>query len=201
MKSFFDYDDQILIAAGAHPGLNHWREESFGSDPDLIFGPLPEPKVEDFCKSCQGLIDLHQLIQSAKVSRKITKAFAHCTGTRANAKVESIIRYWKQNLGWKSPGYHIIVDQEGKWTYLQDFNVPSNGVLGHNTTSVHISYIGGLNSSGRDEDTRTAAQIEVMEAFFVGWKKRIPTIQIFGHKDMAKKACPCFDAKNEYKNL
>jgi N-acetylmuramoyl-L-alanine amidase len=32
-------------------------------------------------------------------------------------------------------------------------------------------------------------------------KQRYPTATIHGHREFAPKACPCFDAKKEYKNV
>lgn len=32
-------------------------------------------------------------------------------------------------------------------------------------------------------------------------KGRYPHAQVVGHRDCAPKACPCFDAKTEYKNV
>ncbi len=44
--------------------------------------------------------------------RTITHIVVHCSATGQDAKVEAIQRYWKEKLGWKSPGYHYIIEAD-----------------------------------------------------------------------------------------
>lgn len=130
------------------------------------------------------------------MKRKVKYIAIHCTATNPDANVESIKRYWKETLGWKNVGYHILIDQNGIPHYLADFNTITNGVKGFNHESIHISYIGGIDG----KDTRTPPQKatiltcirEVLE-----WAGEKLIIQ--GHRDFgANKECPSFDAKSEY---
>ena len=41
--------------------------------------------------------------------REIKYIVVHCSATAHNTKIENIKKYWKETLGWKSPGYHIII--------------------------------------------------------------------------------------------
>ena len=53
-----------------------------------------------------------------------------------------------------------------------------------------------------DKDTRTPQQKESLIYLLKELKKMYPNAKIYGHHDFDKgKGCPCFDAKNEYKNI
>lgn len=129
--------------------------------------------------------------------RLIKYCVLHCTATQPEASVEAIKNYWK-SIGWKRPGYHILVDANGIPHYLAPFDQITNGVKGYNLESIHISYIGGIDRDGKPKDTRTPQQKATLlkcikEALeFVGRK-----LIIQGHRDFpgVNKACPSFDCK------
>ncbi len=129
----------------------------------------------------------------------------HCTATQQSATPAAILRFWKNNLGWKMPGYHLLVDAKGVVHRLLDFNQVANGVKGFNKVSVHISYIGGIDRAGKPLDNRTPAQKKaILECIneVVAWSP-FKQLVIQGHRDFPNqnKACPCFDAKAEYKDV
>lgn len=135
--------------------------------------------------------------------RAIHYLVVHCTATPQNTTVESIQRYWRNELKWKNPGYHVIVKADGKAVELLPIEQVSNGVAGHNHDSIHISYIGGIDATGKPKDTRTPAQKETILRYLKKWKKLFPGAKIQGHRDFAgvKKACPSFNAIPEYAML
>lgn len=134
------------------------------------------------------------------MKRKINHIVIHCTGTVQNAKVESIQKYWRENLGWKSPGYHILIQADGTMHYLQPFDKPTNGVKGWNANSIHISYIGGKDKDDRTDEQKESIIRAIKEALEYA-RPHIPIIQ--GHRDFANvsKNCPNFNAIEEYKHL
>ena len=121
--------------------------------------------------------------------REIKYIVIHCTATQPNTKKEAILSYWKNTLKWKTVGYHRLID--------------ANGVKGYNSNSIHFSYIGGIDESGRPKDTRTLKQKESLLYLVKQAKKQFPNAIVQGHKDFkgVVKACPSFDAKNEYKAI
>lgn len=127
--------------------------------------------------------------------RTITHIVLHCTATAQTAKIDSILKYWKNTLGWKSPGYHHIIKADGEVVDLLPIDQVSNGVAGHNAHSIHVSYIGGIDKKGNALDNRTdaqkAAQIELLKKY----KAMFPGVVICGHRDFpkVKKSCPSFD--------
>lgn len=130
--------------------------------------------------------------------RVIKHIVLHCTATQPNATVDSIKNYWKNNLGWKNPGYHYIIDEKGKVTKLQPIEKLSNGVRGYNANSIHISYIGGVDKNGKPKDTRTEDQLFAMTDLLMYLKSKFPNAQILGHRDFpnVKKACPSFEVED-----
>jgi N-acetylmuramoyl-L-alanine amidase len=135
--------------------------------------------------------------------RKIDYIVIHCTATQPNTKKEAILSYWKNTLKWKTVGYHRLIDANGVIHELAKFEQITNGVKGYNSESIHFSYIGGIDESGRPKDTRTLKQKESLLYLLKQAKKQFPNAIVQGHKDFkgVAKACPSFDAKNEYKAI
>ena len=135
--------------------------------------------------------------------REINYLVVHCTATQPDAKIESIQNYWRKNLGWKSPGYHYVIKADGEIVPLLSIDKVSNGVAGYNSQIINISYIGGIDKTGKPKDTRTEEQKSSILKLLKDLKKRFPSAKIQGHRDFPKvaKACPSFDAKKEYSVL
>ena len=154
--------------------------------------------------------------------RNITRIFIHCTAGYGN--VESIKRFWKETLKWKSVGYHRIIDLEGNTYNLSPFEEVTNGVKNYNSNSIHISYIGGVSKQDNRtaQDTRTDKQKEAIICeiknaleYLKSKGQDVSKIKILGHRDISPdknlngrvdsweriKECPSFDAIPEYKNL
>jgi N-acetylmuramoyl-L-alanine amidase len=156
--------------------------------------PEDEMLIDDVVEgqpTCPNLSELIKLINSAKITRHITRLVFHCTATHHSATVEGILRYWKSK-GWTNPGYHIIVRPDGSWTQLQDFNRRTNGVAGINSTSLHISYIGGIDKNGKAFDNRTEEQKDVFETVYWTFKNKMPNLTFHGHYEFSNKACPSY---------
>lgn len=135
--------------------------------------------------------------------RDIKYIVLHCTATQPHATVEAIQNYWKNNLGWKDPGYHYIISANGGVKQLAGEDQVTNGVKGYNSVSIHISYIGGIDKAGIPEDTRTKQQIEAQIKLLKTLRAKYPKAIIQGHRDFpgVKKACPSFDVKSWLKTV
>lgn len=135
--------------------------------------------------------------------RNIKNIVVHCTATPQTTSVLQIMKYWKDELKWKNPGYHYIITPTGNLVPLIGIDKIANGVAGHNAESIHISYIGGIGTDLKPKDTRTEAQKKTMLQLLKDLKAMFPDAKILGHRDFpgVAKACPSFDAKNEFKSL
>lgn len=135
----------------------------------------------------------------------------HCTGASQKQKVDSILRYWKEKLGWKNPGYHRIIEPDGTVHNLLDFDLVSNGVQGYNSETINICYIGGKEKDDRTEEQKASLlgciyeaieYINDLKGLTEAQKIKAPKNEIIiqGHRDFpnVNKACPNFDAKKEY---
>lgn len=127
--------------------------------------------------------------------RRIENIVLHCTATPQTTTIASIQNYWKNSLKWKSPGYHYIIKPSGEAVNLLSIEKPSNGVAGHNSYSIHISYIGGVDKKGKAVDNRTDAQKQTQIDLIRKFKAQFPNAKILGHRDFpgVTKECPSFD--------
>lgn len=138
--------------------------------------------------------------------RTIKYIVVHCTATPQTTTVESIQRYWRERLGWKANGYHKIVKANGEVITLAQDDAICNGVAGFNSVSLHVSYIGGIDSRGNAFDNRTQGQKDALSQVLYAWRAKYPDAKIQGHRDFLKrgvnwKECPSFDAKAEYSHI
>lgn len=148
---------------------------------------------------------------------KLKYLVLHCTATPEGRPVTSTeIRRWHTNpvsrggRGWKQVGYTDMIHLDGKVERLvqnnEDANVDSweitNGAKGHNSTSRHVVYVGGVARDGKTpRDTRTPSQLKAMEAYVKDFYRRFPDVKIIGHNELAAKACPSFDVQKWLKKI
>lgn len=142
--------------------------------------------------------------------RKIKYIAVHCTGGNQRQTISDLRAEFRQK-GWKNPGYHYVVEADGKVTQLLDDERVSNGVKGWNSRILNVAYMGGLDR----KDNRTDAQKVSLLRLLRMLKKRYPDAIIQGHRDFSPdlngdgritrnewvKDCPCFDARAEYATL
>ena len=135
--------------------------------------------------------------------RKIDKIIIHCTATPEGRKVTlKEVDTWHRQRGFAKVGYHYLIGLNGEVSQGRLLEEVGAHTTGQNTNSIGICYVGGLAADGKTpKDTRTAAQKEALKNLLIAAKKSYPKATIHGHREFAAKACPCFDAKNEYKNL
>ena len=131
--------------------------------------------------------------------RTIKYIAVHCTATTQKTSISAIQSYWKNQLGWKMPGYHFIVLPDGTVVQLLPIEEVSNGVKGFNSVLINIAYLGGVDAKNNPLDNRTPQQKATLLELLKKYKKLFPKAIIQGHRDFpnVKKACPSFDAKKE----
>lgn len=126
----------------------------------------------------------------------------HCTATPAGRElgVAEIADYHRRR-GFEDIGYHFLVRLDGAVEEGRPSDMMGAHCLGHNDCSLGVVYVGGLDAKGRPADTRTDAQKNSLLALLAKLKLEYPGVKIHGHRDFAAKACPCFDATEEYAGL
>lgn len=136
--------------------------------------------------------------------RKITKIIVHCSATPEgkDVKTETIRNWHVKDNHWKDIGYHYVIELDGSIHKGRDENAIGAHCSGQNSNSIGICYVGGVAKDGRTpKDTRTDAQKQSLLRLLKELKIKYPNATIHGHREFAAKACPCFDAKHEYKDL
>lgn len=146
--------------------------------------------------------------------RLINKIVLHCSATREGdySVTRDTIDRWHKGRGWSGIGYHFVVNIDGSIESGRSIEEVGAHAYGHNKDSIGIVYIGGLDKKGKPKDTRTDAQKKSL-LFLVGFLSQVfKGAEILGHRDLSPdvngdgiiepweflKACPCFDAKEEY---
>lgn len=139
-----------------------------------------------------------------KSKRTINYIVVHCTATKEKYHFDkNDIDRWHKNLGWSGIGYNYVVLLDGTIQEGRNVNLVPCHVKGYNSNSIGVVYVGGLDANMKPKDTRTDKQKMALVDLIGKLKKTYPNAIIQGHKDFPKvaKACPCFDAKLEYKNI
>lgn len=135
--------------------------------------------------------------------RALTEIIVHSTATPKgmNPTAKDIDRWHKQR-GYDCIGYHFVIWRNGVIEVGRNIEQVGAHCKNHNTGTIGIAYIGGLNESRQSSDTRTRAQKDALRALIKELLHTYPTIRkVSGHRDYCNTACPSFDASAEYKHL
>lgn len=191
---------------------------------DGIFGPLTEEAVKQFQKEhgleVDGIVgpktwsvltggaSIEAVLKTKTTKRIINEIIVHCTASKegVNQTVESIRKFHTKPVsqggrGWSDIAYHFVVYLDGSVHAGRPVDRIGGHCLNHNTHSIGVVYVGGLDKNGKAKDTRTPEQKEGLLKLIKQLKKDYPKATVHGHREFANKACPCFDAKSEYKDV
>tara|TARA_R100000655_G_scaffold108154_1_gene159584 strand:- start:203 stop:673 length:471 start_codon:yes stop_codon:yes gene_type:complete len=135
--------------------------------------------------------------------REINKIIIHCSATveGVNVSAATIKRWHVQGRGWSDIGYHYVIGIDGAIEYGRPINRAGAHVKGENEHSIGICYIGGLSEKKRAKDTRTEAQKKALIKILKTLTHIYPNATIHSHFEFANKACPCYNAGQEYEGL
>lgn len=176
---------------------------------DGIFGPLTEEAVKEFQKNNGLTVDgivgskTWEKLGVSTNKRNIKELIVHCSAT-AEGKDFTVanIRSWHLQRGFSDVGYHYIIYRDGSINKGRDESISGAHCIGHNSVSIGICYIGGCAADGKTpKDTRTPAQKESLIRLLKELKAKYPSAKIYPHYKFANKACPSFNAEEEYKNI
>lgn len=133
--------------------------------------------------------------------RYIDEIIVHCTATRARADFHvSDVRRWHKQKGWRDIGYHYLVALDGTIEVGRPIAQVGAHCVTRNAHSIGVVYVGGLDRKGNPSDTRTPAQRTALRSLLTQLVTDYEC-PVFGHRDFAAKACPCFDARAEYADI
>ena len=135
--------------------------------------------------------------------RNITKIIVHCSATPEGKDFNvADIRRWHLQRGFSDIGYHFVIYRDGSVNIGRPLQKSGAHCSGHNKNSIGVCYIGGVATDGKTpKDTRTSAQKDSLVRLITELRQQFPNASVHGHREFANKACPCFNASEEYKNL
>ena len=136
--------------------------------------------------------------------RTITLIIIHCSAVRPWQRSSAAdIDRWHRERGFQNGiGYHYVVRRDGTVEVGRPLEVIGAHCENHNRHSIGVCYEGGLDAAGKPADTRTDAQKVALRKLLLQLHARFPKAIIAGHNVFnPMKACPCFDAVKEYKDL
>jgi peptidoglycan hydrolase-like protein with peptidoglycan-binding domain len=133
--------------------------------------------------------------------RSIDEIILHCTATPEGRAVSvEEIDQWHRDRKWSGIGYHFVVHLDGKVSDGRPVAKIGAHVLGHNSNSIGVVYVGGVDAEGKAKDTRTDAQKVALTALIQDLDSRYNFKKLSGHYEYANKACPSFKV-DEYRAL
>ena len=180
---------------------------------DGIFGAMTEEAVKEYQRQngliADGIVGdktwatmLAKSDSLIKSKRNIKEIIVHCTATPEGRPVTiKEITNWHKQRGFSTIGYHYVVMLDGSVQNGRDVNVAGAHCTNHNSISSGVCYVGGCDKQMKAKDTRTDAQKRALLDLLKRLRIMYPAAKIYGHRDFANKACPSFDARNEYKNI
>jgi len=132
--------------------------------------------------------------------RYIKKIIIHCSATPEgrDIKTETIKDWHVNDNGWSDIGYHYVIELDG--TAVKGRPVERSGAhtKGHNSDSIGICYVGGVDKNMQPKDTRTVEQMVAMDELIFNLIVKYDIQYVHGHNEFSSKACPSFDVKEEY---
>ena len=137
----------------------------------------------------------------------------HCAATRpsVNVTAAAIVRYHMEAKGWRSCGYHDVIEVDGRVVPTLHMNAIGAHVgdigRGWNGRSYGVCLIGGIDADGRPAMNFTPAQMKALADLLHRRAERWPGARVVGHRDLIRehgaspKACPCFDVIPWWRDL
>jgi len=134
--------------------------------------------------------------------RKINKIIIHCAATYPDQDINAAtINKWHLERGWSGIGYHFFIKRDGQVEIGRSLEIAGAHTKGENSNSIGICYAGGIDFNDCPEDNRTDKQKDSFIMLLLLLKNMYPEAVIHSHRDFSPKACPSFDATEEYKNI
>jgi peptidoglycan hydrolase-like protein with peptidoglycan-binding domain len=191
--------------------------KSLGHDPgpaDGKWGPRTEGAVKGLLAAkggrgpVPGVADVlpvpltTSLILQGRARTPVREIVVHCSATRKDwmdeatfaARFAEIRRWHMVDRGWRTIGYHWVIDRDGAIKAGRAENEIGAGVEGHNSGVIHACLIGGHGSASTDGflEHFTSAQDVALRKLIAGVRLRTQITTISGHNQYANKACPGF---------
>lgn len=132
----------------------------------------------------------------------------HCSATRPDQDIGALeITQWHLRRGFDTIGYHYVIRRNGEVEAGRPENAIGAHVRGHNTRSIGVCLVGGVDARNKPANNFNPAQFATLRQVLDQLQRRYPEARILGHRDLSPdlngdgkitpdefiKACPSFD--------
>lgn len=127
----------------------------------------------------------------------------HCSATKPSMDIDAAeIDRWHRQFGWSRIGYAYVIKRNGEVEVGRGADEIGAHVKGYNNESLGICLIGGVDDNGDPDSNFTDHQWTALKNTITLLKDQYPQAEVLGHRDFpdVKKACPCFDVREWWKN-
>ena len=150
--------------------------------------------------------------------RHINLIVVHCSATPPTMDIGvEEIRKWHsdpkpEGNGWSDIGYHYVIRRDGEIEIGRPIERAGAHSKGHNSNSIGICLIGGVDSNGSTEDNFNAQQYDSLHELLLQLTEEysVPLSDVCGHRDLSPdvdgdgeveehewiKDCPSFDVRD-----
>jgi N-acetyl-anhydromuramyl-L-alanine amidase AmpD len=144
----------------------------------------------------------------------------HCSATKPGLDIGAReIREWHLAKGWADIGYHLVIRRDGTIEPGRAMDDIGAHVAGHNSNSIGVCLVGGLDDQGRSFASRpdlfTAQQWVSARIVYQFLRRMYPHALHVGHRDLSPdkdmdgkitqgewlKTCPTFSVAEELVKL
>jgi N-acetylmuramoyl-L-alanine amidase len=121
----------------------------------------------------------------------------HCSATPPTMDIgKREIDTWHRQRGWLKIGYHYVIKRDGTLEEGRDRDVIGAHAKGHNSKSLGICLVGGVNDENEPENNFTKEQFSCLTELLLSLSVIYPDTQIVGHNTLDQgKACPSFNVE------
>ena len=132
--------------------------------------------------------------------RPLKRIILHCTATPEGKHfdVATIRRWHVKDRGWKDIGYHYVIYIDGSVHEGRPVEQVGAHTSGHNSDSIGVVYVGGVDKNGKAKDTLNEAQEVAMVNLIKAQREEHGEMSLHGHNEFAAKACPSFKVKDKF---
>lgn len=144
------------------------------------------------------------MARAVDITRRIDEIVLHCSATREgqDISVETIRSWHVDGNGWSDIGYHAVIMLDGTVELGRPLRRSGAHVKGHNSTTIGVCYIGGVEADGKTaKDTMTPAQEQAFRNYVTTMRSVLGPLTISGHNQYSTKACPSFDVREKFADI
>jgi len=134
--------------------------------------------------------------------RDIDLIVIHCSATKPDMDIGAdTIRVWHTDpkpagRGWSDIGYHYVIRRNGDVERGRPVEKSGAHVKGHNSNSIGVCLVGGIDEAGKAESNFTEAQWKALSTLIAQLEGEYPEADVKGHRELDPgKACPSFDVQ------